>query len=427
VVVCRWFSASARVDAALTIRKNPGRALMNPQILVINSGSSSLKFSLLDPESANVSASGIAERLSTKEATLKLNDLSGEKQEEGIPGADHRIALLHAIKILSKNASLEISAIGHRVVHGGEYFKSAALVTEEVVQRIEELTSLAPLHNPAAIQGLKVVSELFPGKPQVVVFDTAFHQTLPPYAFHYAIPSRYYQQFRVRRYGFHGTSHHYVGQQAAARLGRPFDQLQLISAHLGNGCSATAIRFGKSVDTTMGLTPLEGVAMGTRSGDVDPNLHLFLHNAAKLSLQEITDQLNRESGLLGVSGISHDMRTVAAAAEQGNSMAALAIELFCYRAARAMLGLAAGLTAIDAVIFTGGIGENNSDARARIVDHLAVLGPQLDPVRNAHHGRNSNGKITHDEGLQCLVIPTNEELMIAKETRRITEEIIRNQ
>jgi acetate kinase len=395
-------------------------ATRNQQILVINSGSSSLKFSLLDPESAQVFASGIAERLNTDQAFLRLTDRDGIKHQETIPDADHRGSLLRIIEILSRESPLDIAAIGHRIVHGGEYFSEAALVTQEVVRRIQEVARLAPLHNPAALEGLRVAQELFPDRPQVVVFDTAFHQSLPPHVFHYAIPYRYYEQHRVRRYGFHGTSHHYVGEQAAQRLGKRFNEVQLISAHLGNGCSAAAIRFGKSVDTTMGLTPSEGMAMGTRSGDVDPNLHIFLQNVTQLTLEDITNELNRESGLLGVSGVSHDMRTVADAASQGNARATLAIEVFCYRAARAILALAAGLTAIDAVIFTGGIGENNVAARTRIVDHLAVLGARIDPERNAQHGKGANGRITVDTGQQCFVIATNEELMIARETARIT-------
>jgi acetate kinase len=385
-------------------------------ILVVNSGSSSLKFSLLDPESGIVSAAGVAERLGTNLASLRLTDLKGAKREESLAKTDHRAAALRAIEILSEDRPLEVEAIGHRVVHGGEFFTGPALITDQVLEHIKDLAKLAPLHNPASIQGIKVITELFPGKPQVAVFDTSFHQTLPPYAYHYAIPYKYCEQFQVRRYGFHGTSHKYVGQEAAKRLGKRFDQVQLISAHLGNGCSAAAIRFGKSVDTTMGLTPSEGMVMGTRSGDVDSNLHLFLQNQSHLSLEQITDELNKQSGLLGLSGISHDMRTVGAAAAEGNFRAALAIDVFCYRAARLMLGMAAGLSAIDAIVFTGGIGENNTIGRAKIIEHLTVLGPKLDLERNELHGKNSGGRITTDETLNCLVIPTNEELMIAIET-----------
>jgi acetate kinase len=289
-----------------------------------------------------------------------------------------------------------------------------------VIQKIEELASLAPLHNPPNALGIRVAAELFPGKPQVAIFDTAFHQSLPPYAFHYAIPYEYYEKYRVRRYGFHGTSHHYVTLEAARRLGTPFDRAQFISAHLGNGCSATAVKQGQSLDTTMGLTPLEGLVMGTRSGDVDPSLLLFLQQREGLTLEQITDILTRKSGLLGVSGVSHDMRSVIAAAADGNARAQLAIDLFCHRLARAILGLAASLSSIDALIFTGGIGENNALIRAKVLRHLALLHPEIDPKLNDQNGKRSDGRITSgSSALLCLVIPTNEELMIARETDRL--------
>jgi acetate kinase len=388
-------------------------------ILVINNGSSSLKFSVLDPKSEAVLSSGIAERIGTEQGRLKLIDLEQVKQEEKLPLADHRSALLRVIEILSKSERFDCKAIGHRVVHGGEYFREPVVVTDSVVQKIEELANLAPLHNPPNALGIRVAAELFQGKPQVAVFDTAFHQTLPPYAFHYAIPYEYYEKYRIRRYGFHGTSHHYVTLEAARRLGKPFDRMQFISAHLGNGCSATAVKNGRSVDTTMGLTPLEGLVMGTRSGDLDPSLPLFLQQREGLTLEEITDMLTRKSGLLGVSGVSHDMRTVIAAATEGYSRAQLAIDLFCHRLARAILGLAASLSSIDALIFTGGIGENNALIRAKVLDHLAILNPAIDPKLNDQNGKLSNGQITTGLGLLCLVIPTNEELMIARETDRL--------
>jgi acetate kinase len=383
---------------------------------VINSGSSSLKFSLLEPESEQTLASGIAERLGTEQASLNIIDLEGIKQKQAMQNADHRTALLRIMEILGK--AIEVRAIGHRVVHGGEDFRESALVTEQILRRIEDLADLAPLHNPAAAQGIRVATELFPGKPQVAVFDTAFHQTLPPHAFHYAIPYEYYQKYRVRKYGFHGTSHHFVALQAARILGKPFDQAQFISAHLGNGCSAAAIRDGHSVDTTMGLTPLEGLVMGTRSGDIDPNFHLFLQEREKLRLPEITDILTRKSGLLGLSGVSHDMRSVIAAAKEGNQRASLAIDVFCYRLARSILALSASLSQIDSLIFTGGIGENNAAIRARALTHLAVLRPELDTELNEQHGQGSGGRITKESGLRCLVIKTDEELMIARETAR---------
>jgi acetate kinase len=386
-------------------------------ILVINSGSSSLKFSLLDPGPEVVLAAGIAERLGTDTADLKLVDLDGVKHEEVMPGADHRASLLRVIEILGKKRQFDVKAIGHRVVHGGENFRQAVLVTESVVRRIEELADLAPLHNPASVQGIRVATELFPDKPQVVVFDTAFHQSLPAYAFHYAIPYEYYEKYQIRRYGFHGTSHHYVSLQAAKLIGKPVEEAQFISAHLGNGCSAAAIRNGRSVDTTMGLTPLEGLIMGTRSGDVDPSLHLYLQEKEQRSLREITDEiLTRRSGLLGVSGVSHDMRSVIAAADEGNPRARLAIEMFSYRLARSILALTASLSSVDALIFTGGIGENSAPVRARVLTHLAILRPELDQNLNEIHGKGADGRITSRSGLLCLVIATNEELMIARET-----------
>ena len=388
---------------------------------MINSGSSSLKFSVLNPESEQLLASGIAERLGTEQACLNITDLEGNKRKEEIQHADHRKALLRIIDILENTGPFDVSAVGHRVVHGGEDFRESTLITEKILLRIEELAELAPLHNPAAAQGIRIARELFPGKPQIAVFDTAFHQTLPPHAFHYAIPYEYYEKYRFRKYGFHGTSHHFVGLQGAKILQKPFDQTQLISAHLGNGCSATAIRAGHSVDTTMGLTPLEGLVMGTRSGDVDPNLPMFLQEKEKLRLYEITDILTRKSGLLGLSGVSQDMRSIISAANEGNHRANLAIEVFCYRLARAILALSASLSSIDALIFTGGIGENSVPVRARVLTHLEILHPELDAQLNEQHGQNSGGRITTAQsGLLCLVIKTNEELMIARETARLT-------
>jgi acetate kinase len=387
-----------------------------PHILVINSGSSSLKFSLLELESESVIASGIAERLGTAEASLKCRVSDSKKIEEPLPNADHRAALRRVIDHLRALVAPEVDALGHRIVHGGEYFRDAVIIDDEVVKRIEELRDLAPLHNPPGVQGIRVASELFPRKPQVAVFDTAFHQTLPPHAFHYAIPPEFYSRYRVRRYGFHGTSNQYVTQELARRLGRPLTEIQLLTAHLGNGCSATAVKNGESVDTTMGLTPLEGLVMGTRSGDVDPSLHLFLEEREGLNLAAITDMLTRKSGLLGVSGVSHDMRSILEAADSGNSQAQLAVDLFCYRLARALLGLAAGLESIDGLIFTGGIGENSAIIRARVLKHLQILRPEINEPWNQQHGREKDGRITQETGLACFVIPTDEELMIARQT-----------
>ena len=389
-------------------------------ILVINCGSSSLKFSVLDPKTEAVLPSGIAERLATEGADLKMVGLDGVSHQEVTPGADHRAALLRIIQILASGQKLQIRAIGHRIVHGGEDFRQPVLVTERVVQRIEKLADLAPLHNPAGAQGIRIATELFPDKKQVAVFDTSFHQTLPAHAFHYAIPYEYYEKYRIRRYGFHGTSHHFVVLEAAKRIGKPIEETQFLSAHLGNGCSAAAVRYGQSMDTSMGLTPQEGLVMGTRSGDVDPNFHLFLQEKEDHRLREITEILTRKSGLLGVSGVTQDMRGVIAAAAEGNQRARLAVDLFCYRLARSVLGLAAGLSSIDALIFTGGIGENSAAVRAQTLTHLAILHPELDQKLNEAHGKGAGGRITGQSGLLCLVIPTNEELMIARETARLT-------
>jgi acetate kinase len=387
-----------------------------PQILVINSGSSSLKFSVLEVQSESVLASGIAERLGSKESLLKFRGADDKKIEEPLFNADHRTALRRVIDHLRALLPNEVDAVGHRIVHGGEYFRDAVIIDQEVLNRIEELSDLAPLHNPPGAQGIRVAWELFPDKPQVAVFDTAFHQTLPPHAFHYAIPPKFYSRLRIRRYGFHGTSTQYVTQELARRLVRPLGELQLLTAHLGNGCSATAVKQGKSVDTTMGLTPLEGVVMGTRSGDVDPSLHLFLQEREGLNLKEITDLLTRESGLLGVSGVSQDMRSILQAIDAGNARAQLAVDVFCYRLARALLGLAAGLERIDGLIFTGGIGENSATIRARVLQHLQILRPVINQRWNEQHGRGNDGRITEETGLSCFVIPTNEELMIARQT-----------
>src|ERR1700751_3477852 len=386
-----------------------------PQILVVNTGSSSLKFSVLEVQSESVLASGIAERLGTTEASLKFST-DAEKIEEPLPNADHRAALRRVIDHLWALLPNEVEAVGHRIVHGGEYFRDAVVIDYEVFKRIEELSELAPLHNPPGAQGIRVASELFPDKPQVAVFDTAFHQTLPPHAFHYAIPPKFYSRFRIRRYGFHGTSTQYVTEELARRLGRPLDELQLLTAHLGNGCSATAVKQGKSVDTTMGLTPLEGLVMGTRSGDVGPSLHLFLQEREALNLREITDFLTRESGLLGVSGVSQDMRSILKAIDAHDVRAKLAVDVFCYRLARALLGLAAGLERIDGLIFTGGIGENSAIVRAQVLQHLQILRPVINQRWNEEHGRGNNGRITEETGLSCFVIPTNEELLIARQT-----------
>ncbi|MEO7934051.1 MAG: acetate kinase [Chthoniobacterales bacterium] len=384
-----------------------------PHILVVNCGSSSLKFALL--VGGEFRAEGVFERLGGPDATGRWK-ISGLETTRDFAGADHEQALTEAVHVLEEafGKPLHVDAVGHRVVHGGEYFNKATLINSDVLAKIELCRDLAPLHNPAHAIGIRIARKIFPNVPHVAVFDTAFHQTMPEHAWSYALPYEIYKKYAVRRYGAHGTSHQYVAGKAAESLGRPLSELHLITAHLGNGCSACAIRDGKSVDTTMGLTPLEGLMMGTRSGDVDPNIQSYLQRVAGMSAEEVNEMLNRRSGLLGVSGVSNDMRAIIQAAGEGYQRATLAIDLFCYRLAKGVLAMAAGLDRVDALVFTGGIGENTSRVRERTLDFLALLRPKLDPALNAVHGANTNGRITSaDSGLTCLVIPTSEERAIA--------------
>jgi len=383
-------------------------------ILVLNSGSSSLKFALIEADSARTLAQGIAERLGGDAPSFRF----GTEPARSLPAqAGHDQALG---ELLRKLDGSQIHAVGHRVVHGGEVFSESVLLNEAVVREISACAELAPLHNPANLLGIEAAQRSFPHLPQVAVFDTAFHQTLPVKAYLYAIPYEYYQRDKVRRYGFHGTSHRYVAGEAARRLGRPLESLQLVTAHLGNGASACAVKGGRSVDTSMGFTPLEGLVMGTRSGDVDPNLHAFLSKRHGLGLHEVTEMLNRKSGLLGLSGQSNDMRTLLLARARGDARASVAIEVFCYRLAKCVLGLCAALERIDALIFTGGIGEHAAEVRSETLAALGVLGARVDATLNEAHGAPDSGRITlESSGLLALVVPTNEELVIARETARL--------
>ncbi|HEY5743835.1 MAG TPA: acetate kinase [Terrimicrobiaceae bacterium] len=385
-------------------------------ILVINCGSSSLKFSVIDVESGAAQVQGLAERLSSPQACVKTKTVEGVRHEIELPNAGH-VEVLD--EILHEMRGLKIVGVGHRVVHGGEAFKDSVRIDAGVIGGIEECCELAPLHNPAHLKGIRAAMQRFSDVPHVAVFDTAFHQTMPSRAFLYAIPYRLYEGLKVRRYGFHGTSHRFVAEQTARLLKRPLEELHLITAHLGNGCSACAVREGHSLDTTMGLTPLEGLVMGTRSGDVDPNLHDFLSRRINSDLPGITDLLNRESGLLGLSGLSNDMRTLVQAAKEGNPRADLAIEVFCYRLAKAILALSAALDRIDALVFTGGIGENSAAVRSRTLGNLRVFGAVTDERLNEENGSSTGGRITtQDSRLLSLVVATNEELVIARETAR---------
>ena len=385
-------------------------------LIVINCGSSSLKFAVFPVADETILLKGLAERLGSPEAVLKI-ERDGETHHVPIPLATHRDALQ---AVVARMTGLNPRGIGHRVVHGGEEFTGSVVIDENVMAAVDRCASLAPLHNPAHLLGMSTARELFPDLPQVAVFDTAFHQTLPPMAYLYAVPYEYYEKLKVRRYGFHGTSHQYVSIEAAELLGTAPEETSLITLHLGNGCSACAIKDGRSVDSTMGLTPGEGLVMGTRSGDVDPALHQFLQDQTGMRLSEITAMLNSRGGLLGLSGLSNDMRTLTEAARNGHERAKLAIEVFCYRLAKSVCGLTAALDTIDALVFTGGIGENSAEVRALTAAHLKILGIDLDAGKNASHGRSDGGRISSaDSRIPCLVIPTNEELMIARETLRL--------
>lgn len=385
---------------------------MNDQILVVNCGSSSVKMAVFNRSGESL-ASALAEKIGQSDARLVPK---GGDTVALPPNADHRQSLITGIQWLQDNGYLGKAplAIGHRVVHGGEAFHRAALLNDKVIRVIDDCASLAPLHNPVNLAGIEATMELFPRVPQVAVFDTAFHQTLPRHAWLYPVPKRFYNDWGLRRYGFHGTSHQYVAEEAARRLDKPAETASVISAHLGNGCSITAIRDGRSVDTSMGLTPLEGLVMGTRSGDVDPGLFDFLASKG-ISAEDTHRILNRESGLLGLSGNTSDMRNLLKAARNGDRDCQDAFEVFCFRLARYIGAMMVSLDNLDALVFTGGIGENSTEVRARTVAHLALPGFHIDPDSNSDHGQARNGAISaSDSRFPILVIPTREEAMIAR-------------
>lgn len=411
---------------------------MHNPILVLNCGSSSIKYALLSDDGSS-RLQGLAENLGLDTARIKHNDINGEKVEISLAGANHQWALQ---KILGLLVDYKPIAVGHRVVHGGREFSQAVLVDDHVLAEVKRLKILAPLHNPAHALGIEAVRRIYPDLPQVVVFDTAFHQTMPPKAYRYAIPKELYSEHYIRRYGFHGSSHAYVSHRADSLAQTPaytpepassqtLTQAQhivqengqangWITAHLGNGCSVTAIYDGKSLDTSMGLTPLEGIVMGTRSGDVDPSLHIHLKRLLGYSLEQIDQILNKQSGLLGLSGISSDMRTVEQAANEGNEDAKLAVEVFCYKAARYIASLSCALPTFTGIVFTGGIGENSPTIRAKILANLLHFDINIDEQKNNELSRGAEGTFhAADSRLQLWVIPTDEEAQIAKETKAV--------
>ena len=396
-------------------------------ILVINAGSSSLKYQLLNPETQEVLAKGLCERIGidgkftykpTGKEAVKEADVAMPTHSEAIQ------AVLNALVDPANGviASMdEIGAVGHRVVHGGEKFASSVLITDEVMAAIEECNPLAPLHNPANIIGIKACQALMPNTPMVAVFDTAFHQTMPPVAYTYALPYEYYEQDKVRRYGFHGTSHKYVSQRAAVMLGKKPEELKLISCHLGNGSSVTAIDGGKSVDTSMGFTPLAGLPMGTRAGDLDAGILQYLMNKYGMSIDEMLNILNKKSGVQGVSGVSSDFRDLEAAAAKGHHRSAIALRIFEYRVHKMIAEYAAAMNGVDVVVFTAGVGENAPSTRAHILEGLEFMGITCDEEKNDVRGEE---RIISKDGapVTVMVIPTNEELMIAQDTLSIVEE-----
>jgi len=387
-------------------------------VLVLNCGSSSAKFAVINTSGQEL-ISGIAQRLGSAHASLDWK-INGQKQTKDLHRADHDLALRAVVELLKENKLADdLAGIGHRVVHGGSKFSGSRSLTPEVIEKIKECIPLGPLHNPPNLLGIQISQELFPHLPQVGVFDTAFHQTMPQSAYLYAVPWEWYEQHEIRRYGFHGTSHRFVSEQTIKMLKLDPNDSGVITAHLGNGCSCAAVKNGKSVDTTMGLTPLEGVVMGTRSGSIDPAIIAHMARALDKSAEDITDILNKRSGLLGVSGLSNDMRTLHEAAVAGNERAALAIDMFCYRVAKAIAALAVSTGRVDAIVFTGGIGENATFVRAKVVEGLKFMGLTLDPAANLKHGKETGGRITHETKPQAVVVPTNEELMIALDTSEI--------
>ena len=392
-------------------------------ILVINCGSSSLKYQLINSETEGVLAKGLCERIGI-DGMLTYQPEGGEKEKSEIAMPTHTEAINAVLAALTNEKSgvikslSEVGAVGHRVVHGGEKFTSSCLINDESMKAIEECNDLAPLHNPANLIGIRACQELMPGVPMVAVFDTAFHQTMPDVAYTYGIPYEYYEKYKVRRYGFHGTSHSYVSKRTAEIVGKPYDQMKIIVCHLGNGASISAVNCGKSVDTSMGLTPLEGLVMGTRSGDLDPAIIDFVGKKEGLSLDEMNEVLNKKSGMLGISGVSSDGRDLEAAAETGNKRAQLALDVFDYRVIKYIGAYAAAMNGVDAIVFTGGIGENAIPVREAVVKSLGYLGITLEEEANQTRGEN---KIisTPDSKVTVAIVPTNEELAICQETAEL--------
>lgn len=397
------------------------------KILVINCGSSSLKYQLIDSDTEEVLAKGLCERIGIEGGCLTHQSAGKEKVTLKKEMPEHTVAVQMVIEALT-NAEYgvigsldEIGAVGHRIVHGGEKFAGSVIVTGEVVQAIEECSELAPLHNPANLIGIRSCEKIMPNVLQAAVFDTAFHQTMPPKAYLYGLPYEYYEKYKVRRYGFHGTSHDFVSARAAQILGKDRNDLRIIVCHLGNGASISAVKYGESVDTSMGLTPLEGLIMGTRCGDIDPAVVGFLGEKEHLSYQEMSDVMNKKSGVLGMSGISSDFRDLGAAARNGDERAKMTLDAYAYHVAKYIGAYTAAMGGVDVIAFTAGVGENNTSVREEICSYLGFLGTEIDPEKNELRGEEVILS-TPKSRVSVMVVPTNEELAIARETLRLVNQ-----
>ncbi|WP_117170569.1 acetate kinase [Paraliobacillus sediminis] len=390
-------------------------------VLAINAGSSSLKFQLIDMPEENVLAKGLVERIGINDSEITI-EFGDEKDSTITDIPDHEEAvklLLEKLKASGVIKSLdEIDGIGHRVVHGGERFTDSVPITAEVIKEIEEVSELAPLHNPANLTGIRAFIDILPNVPSVAVFDTAFHQTMPMQSYLYSLPYEYYEKYGIRKYGFHGTSHKYVSERAADLMGVPADQLRLISCHLGNGASIAAIENGESIDTSMGFTPLAGVTMGTRSGNIDPALVPYIMDKTGKSVNEVLQVLNKESGMLALSGFSSDLRDIQEKAESGDERAELALKIFADRIHKFIGSYAARMKGVDAIIFTAGVGENSAEVRQRVLDGLEFMGVYWDPALNNIRGKEAFVNYPHSP-VKVIVIPTNEEVMIARDVMRL--------
>ncbi|MCI6326727.1 MAG: acetate kinase [Clostridiales bacterium] len=397
-------------------------------VLVINAGSSSLKYQLFNMDNKAVLAKGLCERIGIDGCLTHTNPNKEEKYKADVPMKDHADAIRAVINILIDKewgvieSMSEIDAVGHRVVHGGEYFADSVLINDEVIKAIEACVPLAPLHNTANLIGISACKDVMGENiPQVAVFDTAFHQTMPPEHYMYALPYEYYEKYKIRRYGFHGTSHKYVSQQASEMLGIPIENLRLVTCHLGNGSSIAAIKGGKSMDTSMGFTPLAGLPMGTRAGNIDPAIISFLCDHEHKHADEIIDILNKKSGMLGISGVSSDFRDLDAAIEEGNPRAKLAKDMFNLSVKKIIGSYIAEMGGVDAIVFTAGVGENDRSVRWDVCEHMEYLGIKIDPEKNKFRGRQMDISIDYAR-VRVLVIPTNEELVIAEDTERLVNE-----